>query len=228
MTSKQLEKRQKTRASGTGMIRGGKRKAAAEAPYHHGSLHEALLEAAETILERDGLAGLTLRAAAREAGVSHAAPTHHFGDMSGLLSELAAAGFRRFGAALGAAAASKSSASERMDAMGEAYVMFAREHPSMFLLMFRSERLDTSRPALHEAMEEAFGMLMRGVSARRGGTAASAPLSLLAEIARSWSMVHGFAMLMIDHRLDQILSYLPAGTDVRDLLRAMITSKTEK
>ncbi|MBV9561927.1 MAG: helix-turn-helix transcriptional regulator, partial [Bradyrhizobium sp.] len=66
------------------------------APYHHGALRDALLEAAEQVLERDGLAGLTLRAVAREAGVSHAAPTHHFGDVTGLVSELAAIGFRKF------------------------------------------------------------------------------------------------------------------------------------
>ena len=68
--------------------------------YHHGSLREALLQAAERILERDGIKGLTLRAAAREAGVSHAAPKNHFGDLSGLLSELAAVGFERFVATL--------------------------------------------------------------------------------------------------------------------------------
>src|SRR5213079_782408 len=55
-----------------------------DAPYHHGALRDALLLAAERVLERDGLAGLTLRAVAREAGVSHAAPTHHFGDLTGL------------------------------------------------------------------------------------------------------------------------------------------------
>lgn len=224
MAIKRLEKRQKRRVSGTGQGRGARRKAAAEAPYHHGSLHEALLRAAETILERDGLQGLTLRAAAREAGVSHAAPTHHFGDMSGLLSELAAAGFRKFGAALGAAAATKASAGERMDAMGEAYVMFAREHPSMFLLMFRSERLDVTRPALREAMDQSYRLLMRGVSAR-AGEAQTAPLALLAGIVRAWSMVHGFAMLMIDHRLDPVLSHLPEGTNERDLLRAMLHGK---
>ena len=59
------------------------------------------LQAAERVLERDGLAGLTLRAVAREAGVSHAAPTHHFGDLTGLLSELAAIGFRLFNAGHG-------------------------------------------------------------------------------------------------------------------------------
>src|SRR5262249_36491176 len=57
-------------------------------PYHHGDLHEALLKAAKRVAEREGIKGLTLRAVAREAGVSHAAPAHHFGDVSGLLSEL--------------------------------------------------------------------------------------------------------------------------------------------
>src|SRR5215471_18022333 len=86
-------------ASRTAVRAGRKRRAAAAAPYHHGALREAMLEAAERILERDGIAGLTLRAAAREAGVSHAAPKNHFGDLRGLLSELAAVGFARFGAA---------------------------------------------------------------------------------------------------------------------------------
>src|SRR3954447_16214073 len=79
-----------------------------DAPYHHGALRDALLEAAERVLERDGLPGLTLRAVARAAGVSHAAPPHHFGDLTGLLSELAAIGYRRFGAAMAAARAAAS------------------------------------------------------------------------------------------------------------------------
>src|SRR5436305_6327778 len=100
---RQPEKTRKRRgktASKRGRARPG---AAADSPYHHGALHDALLKAAETVLERDGLPGLTLRAVAREAGVSHAAPTHHFGDLTGLLSELAATGFRQFNAAMAAA-----------------------------------------------------------------------------------------------------------------------------
>src|SRR3954469_21951019 len=91
---------------------GRRAEAGGESPYHHGALRDALLTAAETVLERDGLQGLTLRAVAREAGVSHAAPTHHFGDLTGLLSELAAIGFRRFGAAMRSAAASGSTPRE--------------------------------------------------------------------------------------------------------------------
>src|SRR2546430_15993396 len=84
--------------------RAGKKRPAAKhaAPYHHGSLREAMLRAAESILERDGIGGLTLRAAAREAGVSDAAPKNHFGDVMGVLGDLAAVGVARVRAAMGA------------------------------------------------------------------------------------------------------------------------------
>src|SRR4051795_1522279 len=102
-----------------------------DTPYHHGALRDALLEAAERVLERDGLPGLTLRAVAREAGVSHAAPTHHFGDLTGLLSELAAIGYRRFGAAMAAADAGGPSPLDKAMARAKAYVAYARGHPGM-------------------------------------------------------------------------------------------------
>src|SRR3954447_59967 len=114
----------------------------ADTPYHHGALHGALLKAAERVLERDGLAGLTLRAVAREAGVSHAAPTHHFGDLTGLVSELAAIGFRQFNTAMELADAAGNSPIEKASAGAKAYVAYAQAHPGMYGLMFRAERLD--------------------------------------------------------------------------------------
>src|SRR6478736_10149431 len=113
-----------------------------EAPYHHGALREALLQAAERVLERDGLAGLTLRAVAREAGVSHAAPTHHFGDLTGLLSELAAIGYRKFSAAMVTAGSAGGTGPEIGMAKAKAYVAYAQAHPGLYALMFRNERLD--------------------------------------------------------------------------------------
>src|SRR5690242_15257758 len=151
--------------------RGGRpasRRAAKEdTPYHHGALRDALLEAAERVLERDGLAGLTLRAVAREAGVSHAAPTHHFGDLTGLLSELAAIGFRRFHAAMSAARTAGADPIARRMAPAKAYVGYAQAHPGMYSLMFRAERLDYSRPALHEAADASFAGLTGTVAAER-------------------------------------------------------------
>lgn len=198
----------------------GKRPAAErETPYHHGSLRVALLEAAERILEKDGIQGLTLRAAAREAGVSHAAPMNHFGDLTGLLSDLAAVGFERFNAALTSAPSPDATPEERMSAIGRAYIVFARRHPGLFLLMFRGERLDLSRPALHDAVRAAFDVLSGAVGQRR--EEAIAPVLTLpqaAQIAASWSLVHGFAMLSLDGRFKPMLAKLPPGTDEDALL----------
>src|SRR5262249_11378637 len=128
---------------------GKKRRAAKRAaPYHHGSLREAMLRAAASIRERDGIWGMTVRAAAREAGVSHAAPKNHFGDVMGLLSDLAAVGFARFRAAIEAQIRKSDPAPARLEAIGRGYVTFARTYPDLFLLMFRSERLAFTRPTL--------------------------------------------------------------------------------
>ena len=63
-------------------------------PYHHGDLARVLLKSADEIIEAEGLEAFTLRSCARRAGVSHAAPAHHFGDRAGLLSAYAASVFR--------------------------------------------------------------------------------------------------------------------------------------
>jgi AcrR family transcriptional regulator len=194
-------------------------------PYHHGALRDALLEAAERVLERDGLAGLTLRAVAREAGVSHAAPTHHFGDLTGLVSELAAIGFRRFNATMAAAGASGTTLPEKGMAKAKAYIGYAQAHPGMYGLMFRTvKRLDYSRPSLHEASEAAFAGLAGSVAASRQEQISKESLSLdqAAAIARNWSLVHGFTMLLLDGRLTDILCRLPKGTDGETLLDAML------
>jgi AcrR family transcriptional regulator len=197
-----------------------------EAPYHHGALQEALLKAAEKVLERDGLQGLTLRAVAREAGVSHAAPTHHFSDLTGLVSELAAIGFRQFNAAMAAAGSSGPSPLDKAMARAKAYVAYAQAHPGMYGLMFRTERLDMTRPALHAAAHASFAGLAGAIGASRQEHIAAEALSLdqAAAIARAWSLVHGFTTLLLDGRLTNILHRLPEGTDAETLLDAMLRS----
>lgn len=204
--------------------------AASESPYHHGALWDALLEAAERVLERDGLAGLTLRAVAREAGVSHAAPTHHFGDLTGLVSELAAIGFRQFNATMAAAGASSTVPLQQAAARARAYVAYAQAHPGMYGLMFRTERLDMKRPSLHEAASASFAGLAGAIGASRHEHIEEEALSLdqAAAIARAWSLVHGFTMLLLDDRLSDILHRLPAGTTAEALLDAMLVSTGAK
>jgi AcrR family transcriptional regulator len=196
-------------------------KAAPRRPYHHGSLREAMLEAAEQILARDGIDGLTLRAAAREAGASHAAPKNHFENVAGLLSELAAVGFRRFQRSLLDAAADAGTANERLAALGRAYVEFALRYPGLFLLMFRSERLDLERPNLRDAMASASTVLREAVGAQLD---ADDMLSTdgAARLVTAWSLVHGFAMLKIDGRLDSVVASLAGGLDAMDLLDVIL------
>src|SRR6476661_4701387 len=193
-------------------------------PYHHGALRDALLNAAERVLERDGLAGLTLRAVAREAGVSHAAPTHHFGDLTGLVSELAAIGFRQFNTAMELAGSAGRSPIEKALARAKAYVAYAQAHPGMYGLMFRTERLDMSRPSLHEAASAAFAGLAGSIGESRREHIEEQKLSLdqAAAIVRAWSLVHGFTMLLLDGRLSDILRLLPKGTGAETLLDAML------
>ena len=218
----------KTSTAASAQARSTRRPAVAktETPYHQGALREALLQAAERVLERDGLAGLTLRAVAREAGVSHAAPTHHFGDLTGLVSELAAIGFRQFNAAMAASCDAATSPLQRALARPKAYVAYAEAHPGMYGLMFRTERLDYSRPSLHEAAESSFAGLANAIGAMRQEPITGKALTIEqgAAIARAWSMVHGFTMLLLDGRLGDILDRLPDGTTAEQLLEAILRS----
>lgn len=165
------------------------------ARYHHGALRPALIAAAEALIAERGLHGFSLREAARRAGVSPSAPAHHFGDARGLLTAVAAAGFRDLGDVLEAASKGETRA-ERIRGQGLAYVAFALANPARFDLMWRQPLLDTSDPAYAEPANRAFFILDRAVR----GEAACGP-ELDAAVAPSiacWSLVHGFARLAMD------------------------------
>lgn len=190
-------------------------------PYHHGALRVALLEAAEAILDRDGIGALTLRATAREASVSHAAPTHHFGDLSGLLTELAAAGFVRFRASLEAeVAAAGTEPGAWLVALGRGYVGFARAYPGLFQLMFRSERLDWSSPALSAAGEGAFALLNQDEPEADQQPASQGFPSLVVAMTR-WSLVHGLSTLLIDGRVGPFVDKIP-GAEIETLIEGVL------
>ena len=191
------------------------------ARYHHGDLPAALLKSAETILEREGIGALTMRAAAREAGVTHAAPAHHFGDLTGLLTELAASGFVRFHDHLEAEAAITGPVPRtRLQALGRGYVGFAQAHPGLFQLMFRSERLDWSKPSLSDAGGSAFALLTLPEDHLAEPTPQSGVQAIVAATAR-WAFAHGMAMLLIDGRLDAVAGKTP-GLDTGALIDALL------
>jgi AcrR family transcriptional regulator len=189
--------------------------------YHHGALREALLEAAERIVRRDGVNALTLRAVARAAGVSHAAPAHHFKDLSALLTELAIVGFRRFRADMERAAAEPD---RKRWFAAHAYVSFAAENPGLFLIMFRSENLDSKNANLEEERASAF----KALASERGVDASHPSFEQLGFLTASWALAHGFAMLYIDGRLKRILRQAPAGTTAFDLLDATFGSLSKR
>lgn len=170
--------------------------------YHHGRLREALLEAALALVTEQGATALSLREVARRAGVSHAAPAHHFGDKAGLLTALATEGFLRFTEALHRGAARGGDDPRlRFQWQGWAYVMFAAEHRPYFQVMFRPELLRRDDPALVQASLAAYQVLLETVRATLGKDADEDELSLRATIA--WAEAHGLATLWLDGNLAQ-------------------------
>lgn len=109
--------------------------------YHHGDLRRALVEAGRRLLEREGSASLSLRAVAREAGVSAAAPYHHFKDRAALLYAIAHEGNVALAAALNTAFEATEAGRERIIAVGVAYVEFALQNPALYRLMFETTKL---------------------------------------------------------------------------------------
>lgn len=164
--------------------------------YHHGALRSALLAAAEALIEERGLDRFSLRETARRAGVSPAAPAHHFGDARGLLTAVAAEGFRDFGDALEEADAGVDRHA-RIMAQGRAYVRFAMARPACFSLMWRKAILNVEDPAYVEAGDRAFEILDRAVRGEGAGRTGPRDPALAPSIA-AWSIVHGFALLALD------------------------------
>lgn len=178
-------------------------------PYHHGTLRQALLNAAEAILDHEGIDALTLRAAARQAGVSHGAPAHHFHDLTGLLTELAASGFVRLKQAIQDGGPDSDGTANAIS-MGLNYVSFARAHPGIFKLMFRSERLDWSSEALSMAGSECF-RLLTPTAASSGAQSVMGDVEALTVASAKWSLVHGLATLVVDGRLPAFADRVPGA-----------------
>lgn len=177
--------------------------------YHHGDLPAALLEAVDGLVREGDVAAVTLRAAARRAGVSHAAPAHHFGDKAGLLTAYATQGFVALRDELAAAGtASAGSGVPPLFAMGLAYVRFAVEHPGHFAVMFRPELVNADLPAFQEASDAAFGVLLDGVRSLRPDLDPEDPQILLTATG-AWSMVHGFATLWLEGNLPDEITGQP-------------------
>jgi len=174
-------------------------------PYHHGDLRRALLDAALAILRERGPVALTLRGAARAAGVSQTAPYRHFADRAALVGAVAEDGFRRLYARMQRAVTAPpppgSTARAGLQRLALEYVSFALEHPAEYRVMFGGELTGAVATALPESFSEArqsvFALLRDGIARlQERGLVRAGDASAMAMSA--WALVHGLAMLALD------------------------------
>jgi AcrR family transcriptional regulator len=180
-----------------------------KATYHHGNLRPALVRAAMELLEESGETALSLRAVARRAGVSPAAPYRHYADREALVSAVAAVGYRDLAERLAAAHPSPSTP-EQLANVATAYVQFALERPALFRIMFGEpcERDNEERVAATAAVSA----YVRSIAQR---TFPHADAEALATAI--WALVHGLAFLCLDGKLGT-----PTSSAVADRITAAI------
>ncbi len=184
-----------------------------DSAYHHGDLKAALVEAARALVEESGPAKVSLREAARRAGVSHNAPYRHFASREALLAAVAREGFAEFAEALAAAGRAAGRAGGRdaaLIAQGIAYVRFALDNPGLHRLMFSNAIDRGAFPELAAAAGAAFEVLRGEIAGsadggwRRTGGAAEGNTAGRGDgfaALRAWAMVHGLAQLLLDGEL---------------------------
>lgn len=176
--------------------------------YHHGDLKAVILAQAATLVAERGAEGVSMRELARAAGVSHAAPAHHFTDRRGLFTALAAEGFRLLAVAL------EGARPEFIDA-ASAYVRFAVEHPGHYAVMFDKSLYDADDPDLLAAEIAAGTELHHGAGTLTDERAKADPAS--AALA-AWSLVHGFSMLWLNDIIDPGTDPVDAATRAAKML----------
>jgi AcrR family transcriptional regulator len=168
--------------------------AISKATYHHGDLRAALVRAAMELLEESGETALSLRAVARCAGVSAAAPYRHYADREALVSAVATVGYRELAERLAAAHPSPATPEELAGA-AIAYVQFALDRPALFRIMF-GEPCEGD----NDEREAATAAVTQYVQAIVERTFSGADAEALATAI--WALVHGLAFLHLDGKLD--------------------------
>ena len=174
--------------------------------YHHGDLRRALILAAEKVLERDGPNALSLRGVAREAGVSAAAPYHHFKDKDELLAAVAHQGFEMLAEAMDRASSDIEDPLKRVNAIGVAYVCFARDNRALYHLMYDSSRRENFRAEPRKAGEGPGGVTVRALQRAAGGDID--PLELQLRQVAGWCMTHGLAEMEASREFDDLKAKL--------------------
>ncbi len=193
--------------------------------YHHGDLANSLVAATVALLETRGLGQLSLREVAREAGVSHAAPAHHFGDKAGLFTAVAIEGYKLLDEALVASQAPKGRpADQRMLDAGYAYIQFALSHTGYFEVMFRPTVTNSDDPeyiARSLAAKNVLETCIRNFLLEQSPQGKISEQQVQATIIALWSQVHGFANLWLAGNLGNTTNNRRRDHIVRDMLASI-------
>lgn len=161
--------------------------------YHHGDLPSALRAATVELIAEKGTSGFSLRQVARQAGVSHAAPAHHFGDVKGLLTSVAAEGYEALGDAMAAASDGVDDAKECLLAVGAAYVTIALQNPGHFAVMLQQDIVNGDDPELSAQGVRTYQVLADCVEKVREQFNPDLDVDKAATFC--WSSVQGLVML---------------------------------
>lgn len=187
--------------------------------YHHGNLRDALIKAALDLIAQKGPAGFTFAEAARAAGVSAAAPYRHYRDRDALLADVAKRGYEAFEAALAAAwNGGRPDPFSAFDALGRAYLAFAKREPAYFAAMFESGLSLADFPELKEAGDRAFNVLRDACADLAETAPADKRPPVLMMALHIWSLSHGIASLFA--RGDSARRAIPMPPE--DLLEAAV------
>jgi len=187
------------------------------AGYHHGNLREALIEAALALIAANGPSGFTFAEAARQAGVSPAAPYRHFRDRDELLADIAQLGFVSFETELSRAwAQGAPDAMSALNAIGRAYLDFARTQPGYYAAMFEAGIPLNATPALRDASDRAFAILRSAAEQVIAKLPDGKRPPALMVALHIWSLSHGIASLFA--RRNAVQRALPMSPE--DLLEA--------
>jgi AcrR family transcriptional regulator len=182
-----------------------------------------VLAAAVKLIDKDGLAALSMREVARAAGVSHQAPYHYFQDRESILAALAEEGFNLLTTRLDSAVDPAQTSTERLTTLGRVYAEFACDQPALFRLMFRPDFVAVERfPGVRDCGKRAFDALFASVQACVDDGLPPVP-STLSLVVLSWSLVHGLACLLLDGPLNLKLPDATKDRDalIRDVVAAM-------
>ncbi len=180
------------------------------APYHHGDLPSALRAAAAELVAERGTSGFSLRETARRPGVSHAAPAHHFGDLRGLFTSLAAEGFELLNEAM-RDDADIVDARDRLEALGKVYVRTALQYPGHFAVIFQPDLIDPGNEHCMGVSLGAYGQLVAAIEQVRDQL--NPDLDVETAAITAWAMMQGLVVLSSKFEMMNELM----GTTPRDL-----------